>query len=150
MHSYIRTRIIRSLDMHICRYFLSSIVRRRRRKKGRGVFFFALLWARVLLCDFAILLCYCRRYDDVYIYIFFSHFFFIHFNGRFDRVYRYAVLFLLFFRFNSHALSLSLSFLFILLQSILLGYSSVSIYVPYVFLFPASLMNEHQMLSQCD
>jgi hypothetical protein len=150
MHSYIRTRIIRSLDMHICRYFLSSIVRRRRRKKRKRSVFFCFVMGKsfaLRFCNTVVLLSSLRR--CIYIYIFLS-FFFIHFNGRFDRVYRYAVLFLLFFFDSIHTHSLSLSFLFILLQSILLGYSSVSIYVPYVFLFPASLMNEHQMLSQCD
>ncbi len=69
-------------------------------------------------------------------YIYFFSFIFIHFNCRFDGVYRYAVLFLLLLFFDSiHSLSLSPSFLFCynpLYSGILLSQC-----VPYVFFFPS-------------
>ncbi len=126
---------------------------RRERERWRRVlvffffFFFVMVKQRREFCiEILYSRYYCRRDDDVYVCIYIFSFFFFHFNCCFDGVYRYAILFLSFDSID--ALSLSFSFLFILLQSNLLAYS-VSMYAICIFFDEEvskrnSSLNEHR------
>ncbi len=131
---------------------MHSSKRKRKMTTSSRAFFFSLWWVKQKKREFCIEIlhsrCYCRRYDDVYIYIF------SFFISIADGVYRYTILcccrslsFLFFDSIdarNGECSMLSLFLLLALLQSTLFVYSHVFLTlhllvlfrcVPYVFFF---------------